>query len=250
MPGRFGRLRKICTALVFCLVPLSQAVAGPPYVTDDPEPTDKGHFEIYAFDAGTSAQNGIDGQAGIDFNYGGGENLQLTAVLPLDYEKPPAKGMFAGIGNIELAVKYKFLHQDNFGWDVAVFPRVFLPSASGRVGDHHTAFLLPIWIGRSFGRWNTFGGGGCALNNGGGSQDYCLMGWALTRQVMPSLNVGAEIYHQTADTHGGKATTGLGLGAVYDLSINYHLMASWGPGIQNAAETDRYSWYVAVQTTF
>lgn len=243
-------MRTLCCAVAFLLATSPLALAGPPYVTDDPEPTDLHHFEVYAFNAGTTARDGTDGQTGIDFNYGGGQNLQLTAVLPLDYESPHHKGTFAGIGNIELAAKYKFLHQEDFGWDVAVFPRLFLPSASGRTGDHHAAFLLPVWVGRNFGGWDTFGGGGCALNNGDGSKNYCLLGWALTRQMLPALNLGAEIYHQTAGTRGGKATTGVGFGAVYDLSINYHLMASWGPGIQNAAETGHYSWYAALQMTF
>ncbi|MGN6148908.1 MAG: hypothetical protein ACTHPD_10250, partial [Rhizomicrobium sp.] len=82
--------------LLFLIMPFP-ALAGPPYVTDDPAPTDKGHFEIYAFDAGTSARGGVDGQAGIDFNYGGAADLQLTAVLPLNYEKPGRSGLLAGI---------------------------------------------------------------------------------------------------------------------------------------------------------
>jgi hypothetical protein len=229
---------------------LSPAWAGPPYVTDDPEPTDYQHFEIYTFASGTATRDGRDGEAGIDFNYGGAEDLQLTAVVPLAYEAPRGEGTRAGLGNIELAVKYRFLHQDDFGWDVSVFPRLFLPSASPRVGDQHASLLLPVWAGRKFGDWDTFGGGGCALNNGEGAKDYCLVGWALTRQVLPELNIGAEIYHQTANMRGGKASTGVGVGAVYDLSTNYHLMASWGPGIQNAAATDRYSWYAALQMTF
>ena len=244
-------MRKIHLAfpLLLAAVPLP-AFAGPPYVTDDPEPTDEGHFEIYAFNAGTSARDGVDGQTGIDFNYGGAEDLQLTAVVPLDYAEPSQHGLVAGIGNIELAAKYKFLHQDEFGWDVAIFPRLFLPSVSDRLGDRHASFLLPLWAEKDFGNWKTFGGGGCALNNGGGSKDYCLMGWALTRQVLAELNIGAELYHETADARGGKASTGIGLGAVYDLSTNYHLMASWGPGIQNVAATDRYSWYAALEMTF
>ena len=166
--------------------------------------------------------------------------------MPLEYESDGE----TGIGNIELAAKVRFLHQDDFGWDVAVFPRVFLPSASGNAGDRHASFLLPVWVGKDFGPWSTFGGGGCALNNGGGSQDYCQIGWAVTREVTPTLHLGTEIYHQTADTRGGRATTGLGAGAVYDLSDHYHLMASIGPGIENAAETDRYSWYTAMLFTF
>jgi len=235
-----------CALLAFA----TPAAAGPPYVTDDPEPTDAGHFEIYTFAQGTVTRDGHSGETGIDFNYGGATDLQLTAVLPLAYETPRGQGTEAGIGNIELAAKYRFLHQDDFGWDVSLFPRVFLPSASANVSDRHASLMVPIWAEKDFGAWSTFGGGGCALNKGGGSKNYCLVGWALTREVLPALHIGAEIYHQTADTRGDKTTTGLGLGATYDLSDHYHLMASFGPGIQNAAETDRTSWYTAMQFTF
>jgi hypothetical protein len=235
---------------LFLLLGSGAAFAGPPYATDDAEPTDTGHFEIYAFGAGTATRDGRDGETGIDFNYGGAEDLQLTAVVPLAYETPRHQGTVAGIGNIELAAKYRFLHQDDFGWDVAVFPRVFLPSLSAHTGDRHGSFLLPLWAEKDWGAWSTFGGGGCALNNGGSSKDYCLAGWVLTRQVLPALSIGTEIYHQTTDTRGGKASTGLGLGATYDFSENYHLMASYGPGIQNAAQTDRRSWYAALLMTF
>jgi hypothetical protein len=240
---------RILLAALVLLAP-AIALAGPPYVTDDPEPTDYGHFEIYAFTGGTNTRDGTGGEAGIDFNYGGAPDLQLTMVLPAEYDSPAQGPAVAGLGNVELAAKYRFLHQEDFGWDVAIFPRIFLPSASPLVGDRHGSLLLPIWVGRDFGKWSTFGGGGCALNNGGGSQDYCLMGWALTRAFTPALHVGAEIYHQTADTRGGRATTGINVGATYDLSENFHLMATFGPGIQNAAETNRYSWYTAILFTF
>jgi opacity protein-like surface antigen len=236
----------LAAAMLLC----GPALAGPPYVTDDPEPTDHKHFEIYAFTAGTATRDGTGGEAGIDFNYGGAPDLQLTAVLPLEYDSPAHSGTVAGIGNIELAAKYRFLHQDDFGWDVAVFPRVFLPSASRDIGDKHASFLLPVWVEKDFGKWSTFGGGGCALNNGDGAQDYCLAGWALTREIAPALHVGAEVYHQSADTRGGRSSTALGAGATYDLSENYHLMASFGPGIENADQTNRYSWYVATLFTF
>lgn len=245
-------LRKFGITLGFCIVVgvSSPALAGPPYVTDDPEPTDTGHFEIYGFASGTETDASHGGDTGIDFNYGAAEDLQLTAVIPISYEKPDDHRTFGGVGNVEFAAKYRFLHQDDFGWDVSAFPAVNLPSFSARLGESHASFQLPIWAQKDFGAWSTFGGGGCALNNGSGSQDYCFAGWALTRQVLPSLNIGAEIYHQTADTRGGKASTGLGLGVIYDLSTNYHLMASFGPGIQNAAQTNRTSWYVALLNTF
>lgn len=236
--------------LPFVVLMATPALAGPPFLTDDPEPTDTGHFEIYAFDQGTNVRGDTGGESGIDFNYGDATDLQLTAVLTLAYDAPRGEPLVMGVGNIEIAAKYRFLHQDDAGWDVSVFPRVFLPSASSDVGEHHGSFLLPLWAEKDWGDWSTFGGGGCALNNGDGSKDYCLAGWALTRKLLPDFTLGAEIYHQTPDTLGGRATTALGMGATYDISDTYHLMASYGPGIQNAAATNRYSWYVALLTTF
>ena len=226
------------------------AYAGPPFVTDDPQPTDYGHFEIYAFTQGSEARDGVGTATGIDFNYGALPDLQLTAVLPVEVRFPGIGPRVAGLGNIELAAKYKFLHQEDLGWDVAAFPRVFLPSASALVGERHASFLLPIWVQKDFGAWSTFGGGGCVIDRGGDSQDYCLAGWALTRRIAPDLTIGAEVVHQGADTKGGRAFTGAGAGVIYDLSEHLHLLAYAGPGLQNAGETARTSWYTSILFTF
>lgn len=226
------------------------ALAGPPFVTDDPAPTDYGHYEIYAFAQGSEARDGRGSAFGIDFNYGGLPDLQLTAVLPLEIDSPLGGPTVAGLGNIELAAKYRVLHQEDIGWDVAVFPRIFLPSGSAEVGEKHFSLLLPIWAGRSWGDWSTFGGGGCVINRSGESQDYCLMGWALTRRVFPNLLLGAEVVHQGADSKGGRTSTGVGGGLIYDLNDTVHLLAYAGPGLQNAAETTRFNWYSSVLFTF
>jgi hypothetical protein len=232
------------TMLVALMPP---ALAGPPFISDDPEPTDYKHFEIYAFNKSTTTRDGTNGAAGIDFNYGAAPNLQLTAVVPAGFDRPSGSGTSVGLSNIEIAAKYRFLRQDSFGLDVSVFPRVFLPSGSNAVGDSHASLLLPVWLQKDWGNgWSAFGGGGCQFNSGGWSQDFCLVGWALTRQVLPKLQLGAELYHQTAVSNGATATTSLGIGARYDLNENYHLLAYIGRGIQNATETNQYSWYTSV----
>lgn len=222
------------------------ALAGPPYLSDDPEPTDYRHFEIYAFGDGTLSHGGSGGESGIDFNYGAAPDLQLTVVVPMAYDTEGNRGL----GNVELAAKYRFLHQEDLGWDVSVFPRVFLPSASSQVGDDHAAFLLPIWVEKDLGKWSLFGGGGCVFNGGGEAHDFCLGGAALTRQIAPGLRLGLEAFYQGADARGGKVSTILGGGLTYDLSETYHLLAYYGPALQNAAEVGRASWYGAVLFTF
>jgi hypothetical protein len=58
---------------------ISPATAGSPYMTDDPEPADYQHFEIYAFTNGMADGRDSSGEAGIDFNYGAAPNLRSAA---------------------------------------------------------------------------------------------------------------------------------------------------------------------------
>jgi hypothetical protein len=57
------------------------ALAGPPYGTDDPLPTDLGHWEIYAFGEGARTDGMFQGSTGLDINYGALPGVQLTATL-------------------------------------------------------------------------------------------------------------------------------------------------------------------------
>jgi len=226
------------------------AMAGPPYLSDDPQPTGYKHFEIYTFSNGSATQSGRSGEMGIDFNYGAATDLQLTATLPAGFDSPAGGKTSFGPSNVELAAKYRFLHQESFGWDVAVFPRVFLPSGSNIVGDNRVSLLLPVWVQKDWGGgWSTFGGGGCTIS-ARRAQDVCLMGGVVNYQLLPKLQVGVELFHQTADGSGTPATSSLGVGARYDLNETYHLLGYLRRGIQNATETDRTSWYAAVLFTF
>jgi hypothetical protein len=232
------------------VMPAQNAVAGPPYVSDDPEPTDYKHFEIYTFTNGTTTRDGTAGQSGIDFNYGAAPDLQLTATLPEGYSRAATGGTSIGAGNIELAAKYRFLHQDSFGLDVSIFPRVFLPSGSNIIGDNRVSLLLPVWVQKDWsGGWSAFGGGGCTVSERR-AVDFCQMGAVLNYQLLPKLQVGAEFFHQTADAGGTPATSSVGIGWRYDLNDTYHLLGYVRRGIENANQTDRYSWYTSVLFTF
>ena len=76
-----------------------------------------------------------------------------------------------------------------------------------------------------------------------------VYGWLLQRKITDKLSVGGEIFHQTADTIGGKDSSGFNIGAVYNFDDHNHLLLSAGRGFQNAATTNLYSWYVGYQFT-
>src|SRR3979490_1063669 len=180
-------LRKAKIIVVAMAALARPAWAGPPYVSDDPQPTDYKHFEIYSFTNGTATRGGVSGASGIDFNYGAAPDLQLPAPLPAGFDRPTGGKTSFGLSNIELAAKYRFLHQDSFGLDVSIFPRVFLPSGSPNIGNNTASVLLPVWVQKDWsGGWSAFGGGGCVIS-GRSSQNFCLSGGVVTYQLLPKL---------------------------------------------------------------
>jgi hypothetical protein len=240
---------------MFCAV-AGPALAGPPYITDDPQPTERGHWEVYNFVAGSHAANSnVDGdtagEAGVDVGYGAAKDLQLTLVVPAAFDSGPG-GARWGMGVVEAAAKFKILHQSDAGWtpDVAVFPRLFLPTAPSRFASRHVNLLLPVWAQKDFGPWAVFGGGGYQLNPGQGNRDFATMGLAVTRQVTDRLNLGAEVSHRTRDTSDGRAFTVVNLGMIYKLTEHWSLLASSGPGVQNARPEGQYVAYVSLKADY
>jgi len=226
--------------------PMSVANAGPPYVTDDAEPTDTGHWEIYNFVSSVATADDTQGLAGLDLNYGAAKDLQLTMVVPAaidDWRQ-------VGAGDLELAAKYRFLHQQDGSWtpDVAFFPRVFAPTGS-RFDAERPGLFLPLWAEKDWGKWSLFGGGGLQINPGAGQRNFWQSGLALSRAI-GRFSLGAEVIHQTAEATDAKDFTAVDLGATYTLSRHWTLMLSGGPGVQNAHENGESLFYLALEATY
>ena len=205
------------------------AWAGPPYLTDDPAPTDTGHWEIYGFTAAEGHRSDIDTDAGFDLNYGAIKDVQLTATLPLSFTHAAQEGWHGGAGDAELAVKYRFVSDERSGFSAAIFPRVILPTASHSPGEK-ARFLLPLWLQKDFaGGTSVFGGGGYMINPGAGNRDFWQGGIAVTQDVGKKLSVGAEVIRQGSDALGGTSQTRADLGALVQLSEHYALLFSGGP---------------------
>ncbi len=249
-----GRVSAAALALA-ALVPCS-VQAGPPFRTDDPEPVDYQHYEFYTFTEGTNVRGDTSGIGpGFELNYGLIPNGQLHIVAPMAFDSPTGGPTQFGYGDTELGFKYRFIDEDKNGSRpmVGVFPFLELPTGdeSRGLGSGHARIFLPLWVQKSFGDWTTYGGGGYWINHGGGTddQDYWYAGWLLQRQVTKQLAIGGELFYQTATFIGGKEQTGFTIGAVYDFDEHNHLLVSVGTGLQNASETNRFSWYLGYQIT-
>jgi len=226
------------------------ASAGPPFLTDDPVPTDRAHWEIYNFALGSQAAGALSGQAGLDLNYGAAKDLQLTAVIPMDYDAGGRTNL--GLGDIELAAKYRLLHQDENGLmpDVAIFPRVFVDSADKRFGSARTSLFLPVWVGKDWGSWSVFGGGGYQINPGPGQRDFWQFGAAVTHALNDRLTLGLEAFRFGRESDDGAPVTLVNLGLLYRFTPHWSLLAAGGPGVENASREGNYNFYVALKADY
>jgi len=226
------------------------AQAGPPFLTDDPEPTDRGHWEIYAPALDASGRGGdYDGTFGAELNYGAAPNVQVTVGLPVAFAHDDA-GTHSGAGDLELSVKYRFFHDEDAGVSVAVFPGLTLPTASRGLGAGRVTALLPVWAQKDAGPWSVFGGGGYAINPGPDNRNFWTGGVAVTRQVTERLLLGLEADRQGADTVDGHASTSLGVGAIVKLAGPFRLLGSGGPTFVDGQGSPGFHAFLALGIDF
>ncbi len=239
--------------LAALLLAPATAWAGPPYTTDDPEPVDYHHWELYLASAVGHDRDGWSGTAPhFEVNYGAAPNLQLHLIAPMTFNAPDHGGTRQyGYGDTEVGAKYRFIQEDEGGWRpmVGTFPLIEIPSgeASRGLGTGHAQFFLPLWVQKSIGKWSTYGGGGYWITPGPGNRNWWYLGWQVQRQVLDNLAIGAEIFHETAKAADGRRETRFNVGLVYDFTENHHLLFSAGRGIQGPNELTTY---LAYQFTF
>jgi hypothetical protein len=224
------------------------ALAGPPFITDDPEPTPTGQFEDYVFVEGTRVGSVFGTPAvGGEINYGPFADVQLTFSFP--FNPNPGPGGYGIVwAPLGAGFKYRFIEEDA-GWrpQIAIFPSVSIPVGPSQSGQPVTWFL-PLWGQKSFNDFSVFGGGGLTLNPGAGNRDYFSWGIGLLKQWASDFQAGPEVFGVArASVHDG-GSAAVGFGAIYDLSDTWHLVGSANTAVANRRE-DAFSFNFALKWT-
>lgn len=222
--------------LALCLV--SAALwAGPPYLTDDPEPVDLHHWEVYLFATGSSTDGSRSGLApAMEANYGPFEDAQIQVQVPMVYGDGDDGLYHRGFGQFQVGFKYRFLHETANSPQVAFYPQVQAPTGRSYDGldEGRWRIFLPLWLQKGFGEWTTYGGGGWMRNPGGFNRNYTIWGWLLQRELGEGKSVAAEIFHQGATELGAKAFTTWDLGFEYPIAPHLQAVGSGGLIFQGA----------------
>lgn len=220
------------------------ASAGPPFLTDDPDPVDYQTFEAipnYSLDRATQDGNTIVGP-GLDFNYGIAPDMHLNIGPGFEHELPVQGTSAYGLGDTRIALKWRFVHETDDMPEIAFYPAVELPtgSASRGLGNGRVWYQFPFWLEKNWGNWSSYGGGGWTLNREPGMRDYFYGGWQAQRNFGGGGFLGGEIYSQGSIGGGIGGFTALNLGGGYAFNKNAVLIFSGGHSFAGASDLFAY----------
>ena len=240
-------MRKIIAVIAIALVlSLSRlAIAGPPFLTDDPEPVDYHHWEFYlASIQQYECEMSTLTLPHIEINYGVIPNMQLHLVMPMGYLNGPG-GPHYGYSNTELGIKYRFVQESEEVPQVGIFPLVEVPTGNQSQGLSNGAaqVYLPVWLQKSWGKFTTYGGGGYWLDSGPDSKNWLFAGWEAQYDVSNVITVGGELFYHTAEAPGASLGTGFNVGGFLNVNDHNHILWSVGHSMSGDATTTAYLGY-------
>jgi len=245
-----GRRARFVTILIAAALSFTLGTgvlwAGPPFFTDDPETPEYRHWEFYVASQYTESDEGKSGTAPhFEMNYAVLPDVMLHTIVPFAWDKPNDESSKYGLGDVELGVKYRFIHESDTIPQVGTFPILTLPTGDEDrgLGEGRAKLFLPLWFQKSWGPWSSYAGGGYWINPGDDRQNYWFTGWQVQRELSELLTLGAEIFYVTADTVDGGNSSGFNAGAIINLTKRHHLLFSIGQDIHGGNDLSMYLGY-------
>jgi len=238
-------------ALTLCA---ATAHAGPPFQTDDPDPVEYKHFEMYAFELSDSTGKNVGGTVleipAYEVNYGVVPNVQLHLVVPPTVAFLPSGGPTNyAMGDTELGAKIRFVKESKTQPEIGIFPFFEFPTGSvdKGTGVGKTWYRMPLWLQKSWGeedhQWTTYGGGGATIVPQDGYKNFPFAGWLVQKQLNKKITLGGELFGHGAEGEAALSTrssTMLDLGGIYEFHDGFDLQFAAGRSIYGQPETYTY----------
>jgi len=248
LPWRVALPRLLAVA-VLLVAAQPRALAGPPYLTDDPDPVDWQQWEIYI----ANLYQRLDGESSgslplVEVNYGIAPQVELHSQIALDADYSGyGAGGHHGLSDLELGVEWRFVTETDRRPEISCYPTLEIPTTQRGFSSSHAQLFLPVWAGKTMGRATVYGGGGYWINPGSGNRDYAFMGIATEVVLIGSWTAGGELYHSTRAGTDIPAQSGFNLGSTVDLTNHLEVLASAGHSLGGPPLLTSY---VGVRITF
>jgi hypothetical protein len=229
------------------------AFAGPPFLTDDPEPVELHHYEFYIFSTldrvtlrSTNLQRADNSDGGeapaFEFNVGAAPNLQLHIIAPMAVSASDFGPTTYGVGDVELGAKYRFMQEKKLRPQFGVYPLLELPTGDSNrnLGNGQTWAQLPLWVQKSWGPWTSYGGIGYVINHAPGMRDHIFAGWLVQRELNKKLTLGSEWFDLGRGSVAGQGSQIVNIGGVYNFKEGFSLLLSAGHSFHGESHTVAY----------
>ena len=207
--------------------------AGPPFVTDDPEPPPPGGWEInvpFMLDRtpGTTEMNAPL----FDFNYGL-PDIQLKLEFPVEIIHEDSNGTVAGPGDLLVGVKWRLLNNEQAQLQLGIYPQVLLPTGDHErgLGEGGSAFVFPILAQKNWEKWTLYGNVGYWWQTGAETRDYVYAGAVLERDINERLTLGLELFGNSPKERGGRSELAFNVGGSWKLNKHLNMLFTGGRDI-------------------
>jgi hypothetical protein len=207
--------------------------AGPPFVTDDPEPPPPGGWEInvpFILER-TPGKTEMDTPL-FDLNYGL-PDIQLKLEFPIEIVNEDSNGTKTGAGDSLIGVKWRFFNNERSQVQFGIYPQLLLPTGDrGRgLGDGGSAFVFPLLAQRNWEKWTLYGNVGYWWQTGAETRDYVYAGAVIEREISERLTLGAELFGNSPKERGGRSELAFNVGGTWRLNQHLNLLFSGGRDI-------------------
>jgi len=247
---------RILLASMIILATGRAAQAGVPFVTDDAETLDAGHYEIDLGSTFTHKKGESGGSAiNLNPNYGVTDHLEVSVSVPLAYDHVSGGPTNLGIGDVELGFKYHLADAGEWAdWApaIAIEPTIDFPTGAEthNLGTGSVHAFIPVWMSKKWDKLAVFGGGGFDINPGPNNRNWVLAGGGATYDIDENWTLGGEVFYTSAAVVGQQGGLGFNIGGLYNINDTYHILFSAGRNITNAEKVNSFSSFVGLQITF
>jgi Putative MetA-pathway of phenol degradation len=218
----------LCSSLI-----IAPTRAGPPFVTDDPEPPSPGGWEInvpFILER-TPGKTEMDAPL-FDLNYGL-PNIQLKLEIPVRIVNRDNTGTAAGPGDLLLGVKWRFFSSEKSQVQLGIYPQLLLPTGDRArdLGQGRPAFVLPLVAQKRWEKWTIYGNVGYWWQTAAETRDYVYAGAVLEREINEQLELGVELLGNSPKERGGRSAVAFNIGGTWKLSQHLNLLFAGGRDI-------------------
>lgn len=240
----YHHLYKKIILFFLCLIFSINSFAGPPFLTNDPEPIPEKTWKLYLFSMTDSSPVATTAAVpAIQFKYGAVTDLEIQTIVSGAEYSPTVNGNSYGLSDSAFVIKYRFVHETKTIPQIAFHPFIEFPTGNEKrnLGKGHFWYKIPFFAQKSWGPWTTYGGGGYVLNApASGNKNYFYGSWEVQRDITKTLLLGGEIFSQGRSSKTIPAFTILNFGTKYKITKNSKILFSLGHSIIGQPNTVSY----------